>query len=201
MKALVSTLALLILNQVESSGNGADANIAWYEPGCDMESSTGFGAGNYVNTDSGTGSYVNRNYLRYYDCSGNKATQTYVHIDDDATPPMSVVIGKNLKRASVSITFPAWIETSRCVIECEIDIGEDGQTTKSCYPMDCKLRESPYAELTLEATLVGTGTPTSTDNYRTRNATISAFTLTVRGKKPMSISFNGDKSASIFTFS
>jgi hypothetical protein len=152
MKALVPMLALLILNLADgaptkneywSYGNGAIANINWYEPGCDMESSTGFGAGNYVTKDSGTtqttaGSYVNQDYEHYYDCSGNKATHTYVHIDDDATPSMSVVISKNLKCASVSATFPAWIETSRCVMEYKTDTYENGQTTKSCYPMDCK---------------------------------------------------------------
>jgi hypothetical protein len=225
MQALIPALALLILNLAEGApikykfyGYGANAQISWQEEGCDYGSYVYFDAGESVskvqaNGKPETSKYpsVYTYYERWYDCSDDRATHTYLYTDYDASPSASVAI-KKLESASVSSTFGAFLVTESCGIECE-SFEEDGETYTYCHPV-CEQVSVERAEVTLQATFVGTGnaytsTYRSSNRFpngfsrskysgRTRDATVSVIAFTVDGT-PIAIPSDAEMYASIYT--
>jgi hypothetical protein len=185
MQALMPTLALLILNLAEGApikykfnGYGANAQIYWQEDGCDYGSFIDLNAGESVSKVQANGKpetskspSVYTYYERWYDCSSDSATHTYLYMDYDASPSTSIAI-KKLESASVSSTFGAFIVTENCVIECG-SYEEDGETYTYCYPV-CKQVSVEKAEVTLQATFVGTGNA-YTSTYRSNNRDPNGF--------------------------
>jgi hypothetical protein len=230
MKALIPSLALLILNLADGAptktkyvlkGYGASAYFNWQEEGCDYGSYVGLSAEDNVSKvqsngkpETTTREMVDMWYEHWYDCSSDSVTHTFLSIDD--ATPTSVDIKTNLKSASMSSTFRALVVTQDCGFACDTyECGDDGgETCTYCYPVCTEEGSvSKEAEVTVEATLVGTSTwYTSTSRYtsstpdgfsdykysgRTVDATVSAISITV-DDDALSIPSNADKYANIF---
>jgi hypothetical protein len=231
MKALIPTLALLILNLVEgkgaptkykSSGYGADTSINWSEPDCDYGSYFSLYASEYVQKVKADGKpettknpSIYTYYSRWYDCSAESVTHTYLQMDYENDTPSTSVTNKKLERVSVSSTFGAFLVTEICDIKCYTD-EYDGETWTYCEPV-CPEHYPEKVKVTLQATFVGTGgTYTSKSTYsdrhpdgsfyrskssrRSRDATVSPIAFTVDGNgTPIDIPSDAEKYASIYT--
>jgi hypothetical protein len=230
MQALIPAIALFILNLADGApvkykfnGYGANAQFYWQENACDYGSYVDLFAGESVSKvqangkpETSTSPNVYTYFERWYDCSNDSATHTYLYSRDyGATPSASVaIVGKNkLESASVSSTFEAYIVTDVCVIDCGT-YEEGGETYTYCYPGNCTTLSFDLVEVDLQAKFVGTGIAyksSSHSNSRgpygsfrskytgtSRDATVSAFSLTV-DDTPIPIPSNAEKYASIYT--
>jgi hypothetical protein len=228
MQALIPVLALLFLNLADGApskykmyGYGANADFYWQEDDCVYGSYLSIYAGDSVSKFQANGKpeaikypYVSTYFERWYGCSADSATHTYL-VASDATPSASIVINdKNqLGSASILSTFEAYVVTEVCPIVCEPYEEWDNEYAEYCYPGECKqIPSSETAKVTLQATVVGTGNAyTSRNGYtdrgpygfsrykssgRFRDATVSV-SLTV-DNIPIQIPSDADKSASIF---
>jgi hypothetical protein len=181
MKALIPTLALLILNQANGAqnkkDNGALAGVEWVEEGCDdwsHKSTLYFWAASQVETSNKPS--ITFSYSRWHDCSSDGAIQTYFDSYDKETST-KVVIPKNLKGGSVLSTFQAPIQIAKYRI-----CGSDGCDTGN--PEEISSEET---KVTLRATFVGTGEVNpGGERGPSREATVS-IVLTAKDGTPLQV--------------